>query len=130
MDATHIELPGSIIAAVSVSDDTVRIRFEPAYLIKSMTGSQERTKWRQNGELVFAGAALASEVPPLPAECRGGDVGENVYTYRDMVPVPLHSRGRAHCTLRVGDALVRVEAEGVQLLMDDVPRYIEHLRPA
>ncbi|MFM1891925.1 MAG: hypothetical protein RLZ44_1002 [Pseudomonadota bacterium] len=131
MDATHIELKGSRITAVGVDGDRVRIRFEPAYLIKSMTGSQERTKWRQNGELVFADAELVGAVPPLPAECEGGDVGENVYTYRDMVPVPLDSRGRAHCALKlVGGGMLEVRGTAVRLSMEDVPKYIEHLRPA
>ena len=131
MDSTSIELPGSRITAVEVQGDTVRIAFGPAYLIKSMTGSLERTRWRQNGTLVFEGAELDREapLPALPAECTGGDVGENVYTYRDMVPVPLHSRGHAHCVLQVGEARIRVTAEAVRLEMVDVPKYIKHLRP-
>jgi hypothetical protein len=128
----HIELPGTRISAVSVDGETVRIRFEPAYLIKTMTGSVERTRWRQNGELVFTGAALADELPVLPAECQGGDVGENVYTYRDMIPVPLDSRGRVRCALHVAgsEQTIRVEGEAVTLMMEAVPKYIEHLRPA
>lgn len=132
MDSTSIELPGSRIAAVDIEGDTVRVEFEPAYLIKHMTGSVERTRWWQNGALVFDGAALDPDValPPLPADCAGGDVGENVYTYRDMVPVPLESRGRAHCALRVGEhGVIRIDAVGVRLEMTDVPKYIEHLRP-
>ena len=131
MDSTSIELAGSKIAAVEVDGDTVRIEFEPAYLVKSMTGSVERTRWRQNGALVFEHAELedSSALALLPAECTGGDVGENVYTYRDMVPVPLESRGRAYCALQVGDRTIRVQASGVRLEMDGVPKYIEHLRP-
>ena len=131
MDSTSIELPGSIIGAVKVEGETVRIEFAQAYLIKSMTGSIERTRWRQNGALVFDGAELdeSRELPALPAKCAGGDVGENVYTYRDMIPVPLDSRGRAHCVLRLGDAELRVHASAVRLEMQDVPKYIEHLRP-
>ena len=132
MDSTSIELKGSQIAGVSIEGQTIRIRFEPAYLIKTMTGSVERTRWRQNGDLVFENGELddSQALPPLPAECRGGDVGENVYTYRDMIPVPLASHGRAHCVLHTGDGEIRVAAEGVRLEMEDVPRYIEHLRPA
>ena len=132
MDSTSIELPGSQIAAVVVDGETVRIRFEPAYLVKTMTGSVERTRWSQNGTLVFDGAELDSDdpLPALPAICSGGDVGENIYTYRDMVPVPLASHGRAHCALKVGKGQIRVQASSVRLEMDDVPRYIEHLRPA
>lgn len=131
MDSTSIELRGSQISAVEVEGDSVRIQFAPAYLVKSMTGSAERTRWWQNGALVFEGAELdeALPLPELPAECSGGDVGENVYTYRDMIPVPLDSRGHAHCALKVGDRLIRVSGAAVRLEMRDVPKYIEHIRP-
>jgi hypothetical protein len=132
MDSTSIELPGSQVAAVEVEGETVRIRFEPAYLVKSMTGSVERTRWWQNGALVFEDASLddSGPLPALPARCDGGDVSENVYTYRDMVPVPLASRGRASCVLRVGGGAIRVDAGAVRLEMVGVPKYIEHLRPS
>ncbi|WP_456415495.1 hypothetical protein [Thiolapillus sp.] len=131
MDLTSVELPGSRIMGIQVVEDEVRIRFEPAYLIKTMTGSEERTKWRQNIELVFEnGALLEGGTLELPAGCLGGDVGENIYTYRDMIPVPLESRGQAHCDLGVeGSALrIRVQGEGVRLVCEGMPKYIEHLR--
>jgi len=131
VDLTSIELPGSIIADIRVLDEEVRVRFEPAYLIKTMTGSDERTRWRQNIELVFENAdLLEGGTIDLPAACTGGDVGENIYTYRDMVPIPLESRGQAHCDLGVegGSLRIRIQAEGVRLHREDMPRYIEHLR--
>ncbi|HID44661.1 MAG TPA: hypothetical protein EYP34_02750 [Chromatiaceae bacterium] len=131
MDLTSIELPGSRITDIKLDGDDVRVRFEPAYLIKTMTGSEERTKWRQNIELVFENAELLEGgTLDLPATCSGGDVGENIYTYRDMIPVPLESRGQAHCDLGVegGAVRIRVQAEGVRLAREDIPRYIEHLR--
>lgn len=131
MDSSTIELVGSRIQGVVVDGDTVRVRFEPAYIVKSLTGSTERTRWWQHGELVFAGAELEGDLPPLPATCVGGDVGENVYTYRDMIPMPLRSRGHARCDLRVegSDIPIRVTGEAVELRMEDVPKYIEHVRP-
>jgi len=132
MDSSTIELVGSNIQEVVVDGDTVRIRFAPAYIVKTLTGSTERTRWWQNGELVFAGAEVEGELPPLPSICLGGDVGENVYTYRDMIPVPLRSRGQVRCDLRVegSDARIRAFGEAVELRMEDVPKYIEHVRPA
>ena len=56
MDSTSIELKGSRISAVDIDGDSIRVVFEPAYLVKTMTGSVERTRWWQNGELVFEGA--------------------------------------------------------------------------
>jgi hypothetical protein len=130
MDSSTIELVGSRIQVVAIDGETVRIRFEPAYIVKSMTGSTERTRWWQNGELVFDGAEIGGELPPLPAICLGGDVGENVYTYRDMVPMPLRSRGHVRCDLRVegSETRIRVTGSAVELRMEDVPKYIEHVR--
>ena len=104
MDSASIELPGSEIDRIRFAGDELRVHFSRAIIVKTMTGSVERTRWWQNGALVFDEAELEEDLPlpELPGECRGGDVGENVYTYRDMVPVPLESRGRAHCALRVG----------------------------
>jgi len=67
----------------------------------------------------------------LPAECAGGDVGENIYTYRDMLPVPLESRGQAHCALKLvgSEHLLKVNATAVRLDLEDVAKYIEHIRP-
>jgi hypothetical protein len=132
MDSSSIELPGSTIKELRVEGDTVRICFSPAVIIKTMTGSVERTKWQQSGELVFEGAELEGDPPGLPAVCVGGDVGENVYTYRDMIPIPLRSRGRAHCVFAVAgdDRKLRVRADGVHLELEAAPTYVEHLRPA
>ena len=90
----------------------------------------ERTRWWQAGCLIFEEAELEGEVPACPCICEGGDVGENVYTYRDMIPVPLESHGRAHCELRVRgqSAPLRARARSVRLEMEDRPHYIEHFR--
>ena len=131
MDNSSIELAGSEIESVSVEGDSVRIIFSCAIIIKTMTGSVEKTKWWQKGALVFDGASLEGDLPPLPGVCAGGDLGENIFTYRDMIPVPLESRGQAHCDLRIEGAgdHIRVQASAVRLEMEDVPKYIEHIRP-
>lgn len=133
MDSTSIDLVGSKISEVRCEHGQVSIRLEPAYLVKTMTGSVERTRWWQNGWLVFDDAELedASVLDVLPAECAGGDVGENIYTYRDMLPVPLESAGQVHCDIGLSgsDKRIVVRGRAVSLRMEEVPRYIEHIRP-
>lgn len=131
MDSSSIELAGSEIDSVTQDGDTIRVNFSRAIIIKTMTGSVEKTRWWQKGSLVFEGASLEGELPPLPAVCAGGDVGENIFTYRDMIPVPLESRGQAHCDLGTegAESHIRVQASSVRLEMEDVPKYIEHIRP-
>ena len=130
MDSTTIELPGSEIDSIRLEDGKLTVHFSRAYIIKTMSGSDEQTRWWQAGDLVFEDAELSGELPDCPCVCEGGDVGENVYTYRDMLPFPLDSHGRAHCLLRLKDRQepLQAVAAGVRLVMEDRPQYIEHVR--
>ncbi|MEJ2622050.1 MAG: hypothetical protein P8163_17890 [Candidatus Thiodiazotropha sp.] len=131
MDSSTIDLPNSEIESVEFENGTLTIRFSRVIIIKTMSGSSERTRWYQAGELIFEGAELETALPDCPCICEGGDVGENVYTYRDMIPLPLESQGRARCDLKIKDQTpLQAWAEGVKLAMKDRPRYIEHLRGA
>lgn len=131
MDSSSIDLPGSEIESIDLNNGVLRVRFSRAYIITVMTGSVERTKWWQAGDLVMEGAEVEGELPRGPLVCAGGDVGENVYTYRDMIPLPLDSRGRTHCDLRFegSDRRLTASAETVRLEMRDLPKYIGHIRP-
>lgn len=131
MDLTSIDLPGSVISSLKSEGGEVRIRLEPAFIIQTMTGSEERTRWKQNITLIFEEAELLEGGGlDFPRTCSGGDIVENVYTYRDMVPVPLESRGSVRCDLRVegSEERIRVQAGAVRLEREDLPRYIEHIR--
>jgi len=132
MDSSSIELPGSEIESVTLQDGCLRIHFSRAYILKTMTGSQERTRWWQSGDLVMDGAKAESDLPAGPLICDGGDIDDNIYTYRDMIPLPLESRGHTRCDLRFRgtDARLVVTGETLRLEMTEVPKYIEHLRPA
>jgi hypothetical protein len=45
-----------------------------------------------------------------------------------MLPLPLKSSGHASCKLQFEETqqMLLAEADGVELLMEDRPRYIEH----
>jgi hypothetical protein len=130
LDSSQIELPGSEIEKIEQFQDTFRLRFARAYILKSMTGSKERTRWWQSGDLVIDGVEGAPPtLPDGPLVCAGGDIEENVYTYRDTIPVPFSSRGAIRCVLRFEgrpETLV-VSGRAIRLEMADTPKYIEHL---
>ncbi len=130
MESSSIELPGSEIDAVSYRDGRLCIRFSRAYIIKTMTGSHERTRWWQRGDLVMKGAKIESKLPEGQLVCDGGDIDDNIFTYRDMIPIPLDTRGRIRCDLRFRgtDMHLVVSGENLKLEMVDVPKYIEHIR--
>jgi len=132
MDSSSINLPDSEVAGISLESGALRVHLSRAYIIKTMTGSVERTRWWQAGDLVIDDAEVISgDLPEGPLVCAGGDVVENIYTYRDMVPVPLESRGSAGCKLRFEGHAEPLEARGsaVRLEMRDVAKYIEHIIP-
>ncbi len=131
MDTSSIELPGCEIEYIDLEDGILKIHFSRAYIVKTMTGSVERTRWWQAGDLIIGGARVVGEIPGGPLVSAGGDVGENVYTYRDMIPIPLESRGAVSCDLGFEGRDDRLVATGdsIRLELLDVPKYIAHLRP-
>jgi len=130
VDSSSIDLPGSEIESIDLNDGVLRVHFSRAYIIQTMTGSVERTRWWLAGELVMEGVVVDGELPAGPLVCAGGDVGENIYTYRDMIPLPLDSRGRTHCALRFkgSDQTLNADAETVRLKMQGTPKYLEHIK--
>jgi len=134
LDSTQIHLPGSRIESISVASGVLRIDFSRAYLLKSMTGSKERTRWWQAGALILEGV---EDPPPLeafslaPLTCVGGDIEDNIYTYRDMVPVPFTSRGHIQFRLRFEGVPEPLYVAGTSARLDlrDVAKYIEHIHP-
>jgi hypothetical protein len=131
METSSIELSGAEIDRIELADGELRLHFPRVQIIKTMTGSAERTRWWQAGDLIIDSAEPLAPLPKVPVVCAGGDIDENVYTYRDMIPVPLNGRGRVGCDLRLADseARIRVRGESLRLEMEGVPKYIEHIRP-
>lgn len=130
MDTSHIELPGSVIDTIDLAEGVLRIHFARANIIKTMTGSVEATRWWQAGALILEEAEAEGPIAPGPLTCEGGEIDENVYTYRDMIPIPFQSHGRIRCvlTFRDSDRVLIARGERVRLEMCDVPKYIEHIR--
>ncbi|MBK1722087.1 hypothetical protein [Thiocystis violacea] len=131
MDTINVELKGSEIESIERDGDRLTILFSRAFLLKTMTGSEEKTRWWQAGSLVIEGAEARTPLPIGPQICVGGDIEENIYTYRDMIPIPFESRGHVGCELRFEgrpEPLI-VVGTAVRLNMQGTPKYIEHLRP-
>jgi hypothetical protein len=130
VDSLSLTLTNCEIAAIEMEHDCLRLRIARADLIKTLTGSAERTRWWQAGELVLEQAVLESPVPEGAVICTGGDIDDNIYTYRDMVPIPFASRGHIRCQLQFAGSAAPFIASGsaVQLTLHGSPKYIEHLR--
>ena len=132
MDSSSIQLAGSEIDAVEHTQDRLRIHFSRAIIIKTMTGSAEKTLWWQAGDLLLDGAEIEGELPEGPVTCAGGDIDDNIYTYRDMIPLPLESRGAIRVELKLDGGLPALRASGraIRLEMHDTPKYQHHIHDA
>ncbi|MBK1694800.1 hypothetical protein CKO09_08620 [Chromatium weissei] len=130
MDSLSLTLTGCEISAFNLEQNQLRLHIARADLIKTLTGSAERTRWWQAGMLVLENAVLESPLPKGAVICIGGDLDDNIYTYRDMLPIPLASRGHIRCELQFAGiaAPFIATSSGVQLTLHDSPKYIEHLR--
>ena len=131
MDSSSIDLKGCEIESIRLDGDRLDIQFGRAYLIKTMTGSAERTRWWQAGSLLIEGAEIVERPLEGALVCAGGDLEENIYTYRDMIPIPFESRGHIRCELHFqgGASRLLVTGTAARLALRDTPKYIEHLRP-
>jgi hypothetical protein len=134
VDSSSIQIADSEIAGATLVDGEFRLYFSRALIVKTMTGSVERTLWWQAGELVIGGVETASGLPGAAqsASCDHGDLDANEYTYRNMIPVPLASRGtiRLELHVRERDEPLIVTGSTLRLELHATPKYIEHLRPS
>ncbi len=130
MDSSSIRLADSEIAEMRLDQGRFGLVFSRAYIVRTMTGSREQTLWWQAGELTMTEAEALSPLPRGAVCCLGGDIDDNIYTYRDMIPLPLDSRGQMRCSLRLRDQdqPVIVVGKTLRLEMADTPKYIQHLR--
>jgi len=130
LDTTSIQLPDSQVSAITRTSTSLRVSFSKAIIIKTMTGSVERTLWWQSGDLVLDDPEVEDTLPEGQLTCAGGDIDDNIYTYRDMIPLPLESRGAIRCELhwREDAPPLVVSAGAIRLEMAGTPKYQQHLR--
>ncbi|MBK1629563.1 hypothetical protein CKO31_02170 [Thiohalocapsa halophila] len=130
MDSSSIQLADSHIDSIEHTAERLRIHFSRAVIIKTMTGSAEKTLWWQSGDLLLDAPELDGPVPEGPLACAGGDIDDNIYTYRDMIPLPLSSRGAIRVELHFQGEAPDLVASGsaIELKMHDVPKYQRHIR--
>ena len=127
---TELSLPQAQIARIERDGNTVRIHIREFFSYMSLSGSSERTQWRQAGTLVLDEAEIEDGLPDGPLVLAGGDVHDNTYIYRDLVPLPLDASGHVGCTLRVQGRDEPLILWGAHLRLETVGerRYVAHVR--
>jgi hypothetical protein len=130
MDTTSsLQLPGARLERIEREVDTLTLHFSQVHLVQVMEDAFQDSLWKQAGKLVIRNVEIDGELPACPCEIQGGDMTNNIYTYRDHAPLPIDWNGSVGCKFTVAGSGAVFSADGtaMQMEMIDHPRYIRHV---
>jgi hypothetical protein len=130
-DVTYtLQLPEARLESIDRDADAITLRFSQVYLVQEMENAFEDSLWTQAVNITVKNYSLDGELPDCPCEISGGDITNNIYTYRDHAPLPINWRGDVRCSLRVAgsDAGFSISGNTMQLEQIETPRYIRHIK--
>jgi hypothetical protein len=130
-DTTNtLQIPGAQLKSIEQTDNDITLHFSQVQLVQEMEGAIEDSLWTQAVNLLIRDIEIEGELPVCPCVIKGGDLVDNIFTYRDHAPLPINWRGEVRCTLTVEgcDTSFSIDGESMQLEQIDTPRYIKHVK--
>ena len=130
-DTTQIlKLPGAQLESIEQGEDEITLHFSQVQLVQEMENAIEDSLWTQAIDLTIKGIELQGERPTCPCEVSGGDLTDNIFTYRDHAPLPINWRGTVSCKLDFAGHDTGLTISGDTLKVDPIahPRYIKHIK--
>ena len=130
-DTTNtLQIPGAQLESIEQAGHEITLHFSQVQLVQEMEGAIEDSLWTQAVNLVIKDIEIEGELPACPCIIKGGDLVDNIFTYRDHAPLPINWRGEVSCMLTVEDsgATFSIDGESMQLEQIDHPRYIRHMK--
>lgn len=127
-----LQIPGARLEKIETGENTITLHLSGVNIVRVMEGAFEDTLWSQDCRLTILGATLDEELPECPCDLQGGDLTDNIFTYRDHAPLPIDWRGAVGCTFTLADSgmVFSIAGESMQLERIDHPRYIKHIKKA
>ena len=130
-DTTNVlQIPGAQLESIEQTDNDITLHFSQVQLVQEMEGATEDSLWTQAVKLVISGIEIEGELPVCPCTIKGGDMIDNIFTYRDHAPLPINWLGEVRCALIVAgtEASFSIDGESMQLERIGNPRYIKHVK--
>jgi len=130
-DTTQIlQLPGAQLASIEQGEDEIILHFSQVQLVQEMENTFEDSLWTQAIDLSIKGIELEGELPACPCEITGGDLIDNIFTYRNHAPLPINWQGEVCCKLTVAgnDSGFTISGIAINVEQLDNPRYIKHFK--
>ena len=124
-----LQLRGAQLASIDQRGDTFILHFSMVELIQEMEGAFQDSLWTQAVTLTIDEGMLSGELPACPCEINGGDLVNNIFTYRDHAPLPIDWQGDVVCKLTPtgGSANFAISGTRLQVEQIDNPRYLKHI---
>jgi len=121
------EFEGSQIVSIKHEGDDLVLQLEPFFLLKSLAGSIDQTRWQQQGKLVIKNATISGKTD-VTGIISSGQLTHNAFVFRDEVPMPVSVQGEVSLRLKVGneDELV-IDCEQLELLPLGLEKYVAHI---
>lgn len=131
-DTIHnLQLPGAQLERIERDgDERITLHFSRVELIQEMEGAFEDSLWTQAIRLTLTDYEIEGNLPECPCELLGGEMTNNIYTWRNLVPLPVRWRGAVACKLLVASDPngCTIRANQMNLEQIDHPRYIKHIK--
>jgi len=125
-----LQLPGAQLASIDQGDNEITLHFSQVQLVQEMENAIEDSLWTQAIDLTIKEIELEGELPACPCEIKGGDLIDNIFTYRDHAPLPINWQGEVSCKLTVAshDTAFTILGATINVNQIDNPRYIKHVK--
>lgn len=125
-----LQIPGAQLVSIEQKNNEIILHFSEVHLIHEMEGTIEDSLWTQAVDLSIRNAEPEGDLPACPCSIESGELTDNIYTYRDHAPLPVHWTGEVGCTFKTAaaDASFSISGDGMQLEQLGHPRYIKHVK--
>ena len=124
-----LQLQDAELATIEQHGSDLTLHFPRVYLVQEMEGAIEDSLWTQAIRLTLRDAELQGPLPDCPCTLSGGDLVNNVFTWRNHAPLPIDWHGAVGCKLLMNgsDATLVADAKAMQVEQLDHPRYLRHI---
>ena len=109
---------------------SVRMAFADAYIRKTMDDAEQKTLWKQDGEIILQNVKK-NNLKDLQDEIISKiSISYDFYTYKNMLILPFEKKGDIHITIKFNkiDNEINIECELINILLKNEPKYVRHIK--
>jgi len=119
-------LPVKIIS----DSDSIRMAFKDVYISKTMDDAEEKTLWKQDGEILLDNVKKNKLAGFQNEIIQGISISYDFYTYKNILILPFEKKGNIYITIKFNkiDNEINIECELINILLRDQPKYVRHIK--